>query len=88
MGQPGTPRTPREVFLALVNGIAQGNLDRLHDLYAEQIDVVHPFDPLHGAPFRSRDDVRKAMERVAAGSRPRRGPAARRSPGPPSATSP
>jgi uncharacterized protein len=72
MGQPGTPRTPREVFLALVNGIAEGDLDRLPDLYPEQVDVVHPFDPPHGAPFRSLNDIRKAMERLAAGPRPRR----------------
>jgi uncharacterized protein len=52
------PRSPREVFLALVNGIADGNLDGLPELYAEQIDVVHPFDPWHGAPLRSRDELR------------------------------
>jgi uncharacterized protein len=72
MAQPGTPRSPREVFLALVNGIADGSLDGLPELYAEQIDVVHPFDPLHGAPFRRRDDIRRAMERLAARPRPRR----------------
>ena len=57
------PRSPREVFLALVNGIADGNPDGLPELYAEQIDVVHPFDPLHGAPLRSRDELRERMER-------------------------
>jgi ketosteroid isomerase-like protein len=68
-----TPRSPREVFLALVNGIADGNPDGLPELYAEQIDVSHPFDPLHGAPFRSREDIRKGMEqRAAAGPQPRR----------------
>ena len=66
------PRSPREVFLALVNGIADGNPEGLPELYAEQIDVVHPFDPLHGAPFRSRDEIRRGMERLAAGPRPRR----------------
>jgi ketosteroid isomerase-like protein len=66
-------RSPREVFLALVNGIADGNPDGLPELYAEQIDVTHPFDPLHGAPYRSREDIRKGMERLrAAGPRPRR----------------
>ena len=54
------PRSPREVFLALVNGIADGNPDGLPELYAEQIDVVHPFDPLHGAPLRSRDETPRA----------------------------
>jgi len=67
------PRSPREVFLALVNGIADGNPDGLPELYAEQIDVVHPFDPLHGAPLRSRDELRERMEQLAAaGPRPRR----------------
>ena len=40
------PRSPREVFLALVNGVAEGRFDELPGLYAEQTDVVHPFDPL------------------------------------------
>jgi uncharacterized protein len=65
------PRSPREVFLALVNGIADGNPDGLPELYAEQIDVVHPFDPLHGAPLRSREEIRQGVEqRAAAGWRP------------------
>ena len=67
------PRSPREVFLALVNGIAAGDPDGLPELYAEQIDVVHPFDPLRGARYRSREEIRKGMERLrAAGPRPRR----------------
>jgi len=67
------PRSPREVFLALVNGIAAGDPDGLPELYAEQIDVVHPFDPLRGAPYRSREEIRKGMERLrVAGPRPRR----------------
>jgi hypothetical protein len=66
------PRSPHEVFLALVNGIADGNLDRLPELYAEQIDVVHPFDPLRGAPPRSRAELRERIARLAAaGPRPR-----------------
>jgi uncharacterized protein len=66
-------RSPREVFLALVNGIAEGNLAGLPELYAEQIDVVHPFDPLHGAPLRSREELRQRLEqRAAAGTPPRR----------------
>jgi uncharacterized protein len=66
------PRTPREVFLALVNGIAEGNPDGLPELYAEQIDVVHPFDPLHGAPLRSREELRQRFEALAGRPRPRR----------------
>jgi ketosteroid isomerase-like protein len=66
------PSSPREVFLALVNGIADGNLDELPGLYAEKIDVVHPFDPLRGAPLRSRDELRERMESLAARPRQRR----------------
>jgi ketosteroid isomerase-like protein len=66
------PRSPREVFLTLVNGIADGNPDGLAELYAEQIDVVHPFDPLHGAPLRSREELRERMESLAARPPPRR----------------
>jgi uncharacterized protein len=67
------PRSPREVFLALVNGIADGNPDGLPELYAEETDVSHPFDPLRGAPYRSREDIRRGMERLRArGPRPRR----------------
>ena len=67
------PRSPREVFLTLVNGIAAGNPDGLPELYAEQTDVVHPFDPLRGAPYRSRAEIRTGMERRrAAGPRPLR----------------
>ena len=40
------PLSPAEVFLALVNGVAEGRWAELPGLYAEQTDVVHPFDPL------------------------------------------
>jgi uncharacterized protein len=66
------PRSPREVFLALVNGIAEGNPEGLPELYAEKIDVVHPFDPLRGAALRSREELRERMEQLARGPRPRR----------------
>jgi uncharacterized protein len=67
----GTP-SPREVFLALVNGIADGNLEGLPELYAEEIDVSHPFDPLHGAPVRSREELRRRFQALAARPRERR----------------
>lgn len=64
-------RSPREVFLALVNGIADGNLDGLPELYAEQTDVSHPFNPQPGAPLRGREEIRQGLERrSAAGWRP------------------
>lgn len=67
------PRTPSEVFLALVTGIAEGNPDGLAELYAEEIDVCHPFDPFHGAHLRSRAELRKQMDALKArGPRPRR----------------
>lgn len=66
------PRRPRDVFLTLVNGIADGNPDGLPELYAEQTDVVHPFDPLHGPALRSREELRKRMESLAARPRERR----------------
>lgn len=51
--------SPREVFLALVNGVAEGRWDELPSLYAERTDVVHPFDPLRGPALRSRDELRE-----------------------------
>ncbi|MEV0562146.1 nuclear transport factor 2 family protein [Dactylosporangium sp. NPDC050588] len=51
-------RSPREVFLALVTGVAEGRWEELPDLYAEQTHVVHPFDPLRGPALRSRDELR------------------------------
>jgi ketosteroid isomerase-like protein len=71
------PRTPREVFLALVNGVAEGRFDELPDLYAEQTDVVHPFDPVRAPGARSREEIRKhfgllVSRRADAGQRPRR----------------
>jgi uncharacterized protein len=65
-------RSPRDVFLTLVNGIAEGNMDGLPELYAEETNVVHPFDPLRGAPVRSRDELRERMEQVGARPRQRR----------------
>jgi ketosteroid isomerase-like protein len=53
------PRSPREVFLALVNGVADGRLDELPGLYAEQTNVSHPFDPLHAPALRTRDEIRE-----------------------------
>ena len=43
------------------------------EFYAEETDVVHPFDPLHGAPLRSRAELSQRMAALAAGGpRPRR----------------
>lgn len=53
-----TPLSPREVFLALVNGICERRLDDVLKLYAEKTDISHPFDPLRGHGLTSRDELR------------------------------
>ena len=69
------PRSPREVFLALVNGVAEGRWDQLPDLYAEQTHVVHPFDPARGPALRTRDELREHFRPTDAGPRLHRRPA-------------
>jgi ketosteroid isomerase-like protein len=66
------PRSPREVFLALVNGVAEGRWEELPGLYAEQTHVVHPFDPLRAAALRTRDELREHFSPTDAGPRLRR----------------
>ena len=58
-----TPLCPREVFLALVNGICEGRLDEVVDLYAEKTDVSHPFDPLRGHGLTSRAELAQHFAR-------------------------
>jgi ketosteroid isomerase-like protein len=53
------PRSPREVFLALVHGVADCRWADLPDLYAEQTNVVHPFDPMRAPALRTRDEIRE-----------------------------
>jgi ketosteroid isomerase-like protein len=65
--------SPREVFIALVDGVAEGRWEELPDLYAEQTHVVHPFDPLRGAALRTRGELREHFKPSGAGPRlPRR----------------
>ncbi|MEO5921929.1 MAG: nuclear transport factor 2 family protein [Pseudolysinimonas sp.] len=52
-------RTPREVFLELVSGVAEGRWQTLPELYAEQTHVVHPFAPLGGDAITSRAELRE-----------------------------
>lgn len=61
--------SPREVFLALVNGVAEGRWAELPDLYAEQTHVVHPFDPLRAAALRTRDELREHFRPTGDGPR-------------------
>lgn len=35
-------RKPRDVFLALVNGLCDGRVDDVIALYAEKTDISHP----------------------------------------------
>lgn len=51
-------RTPTEVFLALVHGVAEERWAELPDLYAEETDVLHPFDPFRAPALRTRDELR------------------------------
>jgi ketosteroid isomerase-like protein len=60
-------RSPAEVFLALVNGVAEGRWEELPALYAEQTHVVHPFDPLRAAALRTRDELREHFAPTGAG---------------------
>jgi ketosteroid isomerase-like protein len=69
------PASPREVFLALVDGVAAGRWEELPGLYAEHTDVVHPFDPLRAPALRSRDALREHFRPTGAGPRLRRRPA-------------
>lgn len=52
-------RSPREVFLELVTGVAEGRWQTLPELYAEETDVVHPFAPLGEEPITSRAGLRE-----------------------------
>jgi ketosteroid isomerase-like protein len=66
--------TPREVFLALVHGVSEGRWGELPDLYAEQTDVVHPFDPLRAPALRTRDELREHFQPTGTGPELRRRP--------------
>jgi len=47
------------VFHALVDGVCEGRWASLPELYAEQTDVVHPFDPFGGPALRTRAELRE-----------------------------
>jgi ketosteroid isomerase-like protein len=69
------PLAPREVFLALVNGVCEGRWEELPGLYAEQTHVVHPFDPRRAPALHSRDDLREHFRPIGAGPALHRRPA-------------
>jgi ketosteroid isomerase-like protein len=62
-------RSPREVFLALVHGVADRDLELLPSLYAEQTDVIHPFDPDRAPAMRTRDELRAHFTKGLAAAR-------------------
>jgi uncharacterized protein len=47
-------QSPREVFLRLVYGVADGRFEELPGLYAEVTDVRHPMATPEAEPLRSR----------------------------------
>lgn len=51
-------RTPKETFLALVQGVCAASPD-LPELYAEQTSVVHPFDPVKRPELVGREALRR-----------------------------
>jgi uncharacterized protein len=51
-------RTPTETFHALIRGVSAGPRAELADLYADDCDVVHPFDPERSPALRSRQELR------------------------------
>jgi uncharacterized protein len=67
--------SPREVFLALVEGVAAGRWEELPGLYAEKTDVVHPFHPLRLPALRTREELREHFAPTGDGPRLERRPA-------------
>lgn len=51
--------SPREVFLRLVYGVADGDFDELPDLYGEVTDVRHPMATPESEPLMSRRALRE-----------------------------
>ncbi|MEU9399546.1 nuclear transport factor 2 family protein [Streptomyces sp. NPDC048242] len=51
--------SPREVFLRLVHGVADGNWNELPDLYGEVTDVRHPMATPESEPLTSRRVLRE-----------------------------
>jgi ketosteroid isomerase-like protein len=51
--------SPRDVFLRLVHGVAQGRFNELPDLYAEVTDVRHPMATPEAKPLTNRSALRE-----------------------------
>jgi ketosteroid isomerase-like protein len=59
------PASPAAVFDRLVHGVGDHRWAELPGLYAEQTHVVHPHDPLRGAPLVTREDLDRHFRRGA-----------------------
>jgi uncharacterized protein len=66
--------SPREVFLRLVYGVADGNFDELPDLYGDVTDVRQPMATPESEPLTSRRALREhfTVPPEARGSLPKR----------------
>lgn len=53
------PLSPSEVFYQLVHGVCDRKWDDLPSLYADQTNVVHPFDPFRAPPMLTREQLRE-----------------------------
>ena len=56
-------RTPREVFLGVLNGVCERRLEDLPGFYAERTNVSHPFHPERAPALRTREELREHFTR-------------------------
>lgn len=56
-------RTPREAFLGVLTGVCERRLEDLPQFYAEQTNVIHPFDPQRAPALRTREELREHFAR-------------------------
>lgn len=56
-------RTPRDVFLGVLNGVCERRLEDLPQFYAEETNVIHPFDPERAPALRTREELREHFAR-------------------------
>jgi ketosteroid isomerase-like protein len=55
--------SPREVFLRVINGVADQDWEALPALYAEKTDVRHPMAPIPAPPMTTREELRAHFTR-------------------------
>lgn len=64
------PKSPSEVFQALVEGVCERRWDELPSLYAAKTNVSHPFHPAGAPALRTREDVRDHFQLAGASAAP------------------